>query len=89
MSWRAVSIADAKNNLPALIHEAERRPITIERRGKPVAVLMSVDRYEQLTRPKRSLREAIERFRSTHEGDDDVDGFLQSIERKTKGRAPW
>ena len=89
MSRRGISIAQAKNNLPALIHEAERRPITIERRGEPVAVLLSIDRYKDLVRPKQSLREAIERFRREHVKDLDVDDFLDSIQRKTRGREPW
>jgi tRNA(fMet)-specific endonuclease VapC len=33
-----VSVAEAKNTLPALLHEAEAGPVEIVRRGKPVAV---------------------------------------------------
>lgn len=44
-----ISIADAKNRLPALIHQAEAgQPVTITRRGKPVAVVVSVEDYEHL-----------------------------------------
>ena len=44
-----ISIADAKNQLPALIHQAEAgKPVTITRRGKPVAVVVSVQEYEHL-----------------------------------------
>ena len=44
-----VSIAEAKNTLTHLIHEAERgEAIHITRHGKPVAVLLSEEAYEQL-----------------------------------------
>ena len=44
-----VSIAEAKNALTHLIHEAERgEAIHITRHGKPVAVLLSEEAYEQL-----------------------------------------
>ena len=41
------SIAETKNNLPKYIHEAESgNDICITRHGKPVAVLVSIERYE-------------------------------------------
>jgi prevent-host-death family protein len=44
-----ISIADAKNRLPALIHQAEAgEPVTITRRGKPVAVVLAVQEYERM-----------------------------------------
>ena len=44
-----VSIAEAKNALTRLIHAAERgEAIHITRHGKPVAVLLSEEAYEQL-----------------------------------------
>ena len=44
-----VSIAQARNTLTRLIHEAEGgEPVRITRRGKPVAVLVSTDEYERL-----------------------------------------
>lgn len=43
------SIAEAKNQLTRLIHEAESgKPVHITRRGKPVAVLLSEDEYARL-----------------------------------------
>ncbi|MCY3847111.1 MAG: type II toxin-antitoxin system Phd/YefM family antitoxin [Acidobacteria bacterium] len=44
-----VSIAQARDSLTRLIHEAENgEPVHITRRGKPVAVLMSREEYERL-----------------------------------------
>jgi prevent-host-death family protein len=47
MKTRRVSVAEAKNKLPALIHEAEANgdPVEITRRGKTVAVLVSSTEY--------------------------------------------
>lgn len=43
-----ISIADAKNGLPRLIHDVEAgSPIHITRRGKPVAVLLSEQEYQR------------------------------------------
>jgi len=48
-----ISIAEAKNALTRLIHEAEQGEIVhITRHGKPVAVLLSKEAYEQLTSPE-------------------------------------
>ena len=44
-----VSIAEAKNALTHLIHETERgEVIHITRHGKPVAVLLSEEAYDQV-----------------------------------------
>ena len=43
------SISQAKNNFSAMIHDAEDgSPVTLTRRGKPVAVLLSIREYERL-----------------------------------------
>jgi prevent-host-death family protein len=44
------SVADAKNNLPKLLHRVESGDaVHITRRGKPVAVLLSQAEYARLT----------------------------------------
>ena len=46
------SVADAKNNLPKLLHRVENgAAVHITRRGKPVAVLLSEAEYARLTVP--------------------------------------
>ena len=88
---RRVSIAEAKNNLPALVHEAERRPIDITRRGERVAVLMSADEFDRLTKTKGSLWRAIEQFRDTHdlEALDLADPFKATRDRSIGRRFQW
>jgi prevent-host-death family protein len=62
-----VSIAEAKNALTRLIYEAERgEAIHITRHGKPVAVLVSADTYEQLTsrEQKKDFWQALQEWRA-------------------------
>jgi prevent-host-death family protein len=62
-----VSIAEAKNALTRLIHEAERgEAIHITRHGKPVAVLLSEEAYEQLKsqEQKTDFWQAIQAWRT-------------------------
>ena len=47
------SIAQASNRLPALVHQAETTGcVELTRRGKPVAVILSMDEYQALKNPK-------------------------------------
>ena len=40
------SVAEAKARLSELMEQARTRPQTIERRGRPLVVVLSVERYE-------------------------------------------
>ena len=43
------SIAEARNHLPAIVHDAENgAPIELTRRGKPVAVLISASEWASI-----------------------------------------
>ncbi|CAB3395577.1 MAG: type II toxin-antitoxin system Phd/YefM family antitoxin [Kyrpidia sp.] len=56
-------LQDAKNRLSELVHKAMRNgPQMITVRGKPAVVVVSVQEYERLVRPKTSL---VEFFRSS------------------------
>ncbi len=58
------SIAEARNQLPSLVHEVEQGgSVELTRRGRPVAVLLSTQEYERLRMPRLSLAEAIRAFR--------------------------
>ena len=61
-----VSIAEAKNELTRLIHEAEQgETVHITRRGKPVAVLVSEDVYARFKslEQKTDVWQAIQTWR--------------------------
>jgi len=67
---KRVSVAEAKNNLPALLHEAaETGPIEIVRYDEPVAVIVAHDDFQRLRRGPRAPRgtwAAIAKWRRDH-----------------------
>ena len=84
---RTVSIAQAKNDLPALVHEAEDHPVVIERRGKRVAVLLSASAYDRLTGAGGDLWSAVRRFRKMHEVESlDLGGVFEKTRDRSRGR---
>jgi antitoxin Phd len=64
------SIAEAKNKLPSLIHSVEKGPsVRLTRRGRPVAVLLSIQEYERLQQKKGNFWQALKAFRSIAENE--------------------
>jgi prevent-host-death family protein len=60
------SIADARNNLPKLVRQAESgKPVELTRRGEPVAVLVGRKEYDRLITPSRTFADAWEEFSRT------------------------
>ncbi|MEO8904461.1 MAG: type II toxin-antitoxin system prevent-host-death family antitoxin [Polyangiaceae bacterium] len=58
------SIADARRNLPSLVDEAEAGlEVHLTRRGRAVAVVVSVEEYERLKANRVGFSEAYEEFR--------------------------
>jgi len=63
----SISIANAKNTLPRLVHKVEDgATVTLTRRGKPVAILISLSELEHLRGDRRrfdkAYRELLDRF---------------------------
>jgi prevent-host-death family protein len=88
MAMKRVSVAEAKNTLPALLHEAESAPVEIVRRGKPVAVILSRASYDRLRSKSEGVWVALERFRDTHDLDElDAAGAFDGVrDRSPLGR---
>lgn len=84
------SIADAKNGLPQLVRQVEAGyDIQLTRRGKPVAMLVSTERYRQLTSGRTRFSTAYEDFRRDHELaelDLDPDEVYGEIRDRSAGR---
>jgi prevent-host-death family protein len=58
------SIAEARQNLAALVHEVERASaVELTRRGEPVAMLLSIEEYRRLLSKHSSFWEAYTSFR--------------------------
>lgn len=45
---KTISAKDAKNGFGVMIDTALVEPVTIERHGRPVVVVMSVERYKRI-----------------------------------------
>ena len=83
---RVYSVAEARNHLAALVHEAEAgRPVRITRRGKPAAVLVSDDEYDRLARQRSGFWKALGAFRSTVAPDALVDAATAFEDVRDRG----
>jgi antitoxin YefM len=80
------SITDLKRSASEVVDQAERtgRPVVLTRHGRGVAVLLSLDAYEQLEAISRRavLQAAVEGARKEHEAgehvsSDEVDALLR------------
>jgi prevent-host-death family protein len=62
---KSMSAKDAKNAFGMLLDTARAEPVTIEKHGRPVVVVMSVEEYERLTEKR---RESLGRAKSVAAG---------------------
>ncbi|WP_444668406.1 type II toxin-antitoxin system Phd/YefM family antitoxin [Cereibacter changlensis] len=46
---KAVSAREAKHHFGQLIDEARAEPVVVEKHGRPVVVVLSVEEYQRLT----------------------------------------
>jgi prevent-host-death family protein len=85
---RQYSIAEARDRLPAIVHDAEQGdPVQITRRGRPVAVLVSVADFERLTAAKPNFWELVVAFRKRHDlAELDVDDVFRDVRDRSPGR---
>ena len=84
------SIAKARDRLPALVHQVEQGPaVELTRRGRPVAVLLSITEYRNLRRDRPSFLEAVQQFRQ----ETDLEGLAtedpwSDVRDRSPGRDP-
>ena len=77
---RAYSIAQARDRLAALVHDAEGgNPVRITRRGRPVAVLVSEQDYDRLSNGRPDFWEAWTSFRARVD-EEDLPGVREALE---------
>jgi len=87
---KAIAAREAKNKFGSLMDAAQREPVAIEKHGRPVAVMMSVEEYKQikLGRLQTEVRAGVEQLgtdESTVFDQADLKALFQSI--KARGRA--
>ena len=83
------SIAEARSRLPTIVDEAEAgREIELTRRGRPVAVVVSLQAFERLRGDRRQFGEAYRAFLEQHSLDEiGLEGnFTIATRDKTEGR---
>ncbi|MFV1982101.1 MAG: type II toxin-antitoxin system Phd/YefM family antitoxin [Thiohalomonadales bacterium] len=56
---KSIAAKEAKNNFGELMDTAQREPVTIERRGRAVAVVISAKEYEKIKLERLRARLAI------------------------------
>jgi len=83
------SIADARRNLPSLVDEAEAgSEVHLTRRGRAVAVVVSVAEYERLKASRIGFSEAYQEFRKRFPADGEGLGprYFRSLRDRGAGR---
>jgi prevent-host-death family protein len=83
------SIAEARSSLPTIVDQAEAgHEVELTRRGKPVAVVVSIRQFERLRRDRPSFGEAYEAFLGQHALDKvgTARDFAASVRDKAAGR---
>ncbi len=58
------SLAEARNHLTAIVRRVEQSTaVALTRRGKPVAVILSIEEYQRLAAPRASFSSTFARYR--------------------------
>lgn len=86
---KTYSIAEARNDLSGVVREAEAgRPVTLSRRGRPVAVVVSASEFARLAPQRRAVAAAIDAFRRDHGASLDDADWLPARD-VSAGRNVW
>jgi prevent-host-death family protein len=84
---KSFSIADARNRLARVVHDVETGPpVELTRRGKRVAMIVSVREFERLSGARGSFSSALQRFRKAN--DLRSAGISPRLFRKLRDRSP-
>lgn len=86
------SIAEARDNLAKIVRESESGPVELTRRGRPVAVLISLDDFERLQGRGENFWQRLVAFRKHARVDRfgiDEDVFADVRDRDVGRKAPW
>ena len=87
---KTYTIAEAKNRLGQVVHEAEAEaPVELTRRGRPVAMVISIQEFQRLRSPRPNLWEAVRDFRANHDMDDldlDPDDIFGDVRDHSAGK---
>jgi|SRR6266545_3116094 len=85
------AIAEARRHLADIVDQAESGiEVRLTRRGRPVAVVVSMKRYESLRQPRTSFARAYREFRKKFpEGAFGIEpSYFRSLRDRSGGRRP-
>jgi antitoxin Phd len=90
-AMKQYSIAEARDNLPGLVHAVESgTPVELTRRGKPIAVLLALPDYERLREGRRGFMAAYQDFLRRHPdfaaNAAEPEDWLQGVRHPSPGR---
>lgn len=84
------SIAEARRNLPRLVHEAEAgRSVELTRRGEAVAIIVGRRHFQQLTSGRPDFAESYKKFTEKYDLKEigfDPDEVFSGMRMDTTGR---
>jgi prevent-host-death family protein len=84
---KQITISEAKNKLPAIVHSVEKGPsVKLTRRGRPVAVLLSIKEYEALRQKRVGFWDALKVFRKENEDVVISDSDFEKVRDRCAGR---
>ncbi|MFC4311463.1 type II toxin-antitoxin system Phd/YefM family antitoxin [Steroidobacter flavus] len=84
---KSYAIAEARANLPTLIDEVEAgAAIELTRRGKGVAIMISVNEYQRLRSKRPTFQDAYQRLLKKHSLGEV--GLEQDFARRLRDRSP-
>lgn len=81
------TISEAKNRLPAIVHSVEKGPsVKLTRRGRPVAVLLSINEYEKLSKKRVGFWDALTALRKQEKDIEISDKDFKGLRDCSPGR---
>jgi prevent-host-death family protein len=86
---KSYSVADARAHLPEILDAVEAgKDVQLTRRGRPVALVLSPQRYEMLRSEHTNFGDAYRAFLSRHPPEEIglEPGFLDSLRAREPGR---
>ena len=84
---RRYSVADARARLPSILDEvASGSKVELTRRGRAVAVMVSVEEYERLRTERIDFKDAYDRFVKSHRLK--AIGVDKNLAKRVRDRSP-
>lgn len=84
------SVAEAKNELPRLLRQAESgEPVVLTRHGREVAAIVSIETYRSLEKPRPDFWDVVQEVRRRHDFEAlqiDVDEVFDSGRDRSLGK---